>query len=95
LDKTHETGTQTIMKKIRNVIRNHNLLSTSAALTLTTVLAATFWFATTPRVFAADCVICHKRAATLTVVCGSPDYDRHIGHGDTNGACNVTPTNNQ
>jgi hypothetical protein len=83
------------MKKLRNAIHNHSILSTSAAVTLTTLLAAGFWFATTPRALAADCQVCHKRTATLTVVCGSPDHQRHLDHGDANHACNVTPTGNQ
>lgn len=50
---------------------------------------ATFWFAAAPRSFAdsTTCTICHKRATTLVVTCGSIDYQRHKDHGDTDGPC--------
>jgi hypothetical protein len=83
------------MKMLRNAIQHHNLLSTSAAITLATVSAAAFWFVSSPRVSGADCTLCHKRTLTITVVCGSDDYRRHIDHGDTIGACSITPTGNQ
>jgi hypothetical protein len=82
------------MKKLRHAIQHNTLLSTSAAVTLATVLAAGFWFATTPRAFAANCTLCHKRTLTISVVCGSDDYRRHTDHGDTVGACNVTQSSN-
>lgn len=41
-----------------------------------------------------QCTICHKRRQTLTLTCNSLDYRRHIDHGDTIGACNVTPVQN-
>lgn len=69
---------------------------TSAGLFAVAVLGATFWFVTTPFAFAQDptCTICHKRTTTLTLACDSLDYRRHIDHGDTMGACAVTPTEN-
>lgn len=83
------------MKMLRNVIKHHRSLSTSVAAIMATVLAVAFWFATSPRALAANCTICHKRTSTLTVVCGSPDQARHLDHGDTNGACGVTPSGNK
>jgi hypothetical protein len=33
------------------------------------------------------CTVCHKRTLTLLLVCGSPEYQRHLDHGDTLGTC--------
>jgi hypothetical protein len=82
------------MKMLRNALHHNNLISTSVAATLAIILAVTFWFASSPKVSAVDCTLCHKRTLTITVVCGSDDYRRHLDHGDTMGAC-TTPTGNQ
>jgi hypothetical protein len=83
------------MKMLRNVLHHNDLLSTSVAATLTIILAVTFWFAFSPKASAVTCTVCHKRTQTITGLdCGGLDYQRHIDHGDTNGAC-VTPTGNQ
>jgi hypothetical protein len=60
------------------------------AATLAFILAGLL-FASSPK-FRRTLHDLHKR--TLTLDCGSIDYQRHIDHGDTNGAC-VTPTGNQ
>ena len=82
------------MKKLRNALKHNRLITTSVAATLAVSLAGTFWFATSPTATATDCTLCHKRTLTITVVCGSDDYRRHIDHGDSMGAC-VTPAGNQ
>lgn len=33
------------------------------------------------------CTVCHKSSQTLTYPCDSPDYRRHLDHGDTQGPC--------
>ena len=82
------------MKKVLNALHHNSLLSTSLIAVLATVSAVAFWFATAPKASAADCTLCHKRTLTITVECGSLDYRRHIDHGDTVGACQVTGTTN-
>ncbi len=34
-----------------------------------------------------SCIICHKHTLTLSLECGSLEYQRHLDHGDTVGAC--------
>ena len=34
-----------------------------------------------------QCTVCHKHTATLTLPCNSLEYQRHLGHGDTEGPC--------
>jgi len=34
-----------------------------------------------------DCTVCHKRTQTLVLTCDSLDFQRHLDHGDTVGAC--------
>jgi hypothetical protein len=83
------------MKKLRDIINRSRSISTSVGIMLATALAVSFWFATAPKASAGtNCTLCHKNTLTITVVCGSLDYRRHIDHGDTIGAC-VTPTGNQ
>lgn len=79
------------MKKLRDVMIRSRSISTSVAIIFTTASAIAFWFATAPRASAADCTLCHKKTLTITVVCGSPDHQRHVGHGDTVGACSASP----
>lgn len=68
----------------------------SAGLVAVTLLSAIFWAATARVVVAQgmQCTLCHKRTTTLMLACDSLDYRRHIDHGDTMGACGVTPTAN-
>ncbi len=33
------------------------------------------------------CSVCHKHTLTLSLACGSVEYQRHLDHGDTIGAC--------
>jgi hypothetical protein len=83
------------MKKLGHALHHDSLFSTSVAAILAMVLGVGFWFATAPKVSAADCTLCHKRTQTITVVCDSDDFRRHRDHGDTVGACQITPTGNQ
>jgi hypothetical protein len=84
------------MKMLRNALHHNNLISTSVAAALAIILAVTFWFASSPKVSAGStCTVCHKRTTTITGLdCGGIDYQRHLDHGDTIGAC-VTPSGNQ
>jgi hypothetical protein len=82
------------MKKLRDIKNRFSSISTLAGIVFATALATAFWFATAPKASAGDCTLCHKNTTTITVVCGSLDYRRHIDHGDTIGAC-VTPSGNQ
>ena len=34
-----------------------------------------------------QCTVCHKHTATLSLPCNSLEYQRHLGHGDTQGPC--------
>lgn len=38
------------------------------------------------------CDLCHKNTTTLTFGCNSLDYQRHVDHGDTMGACGSSLT---
>ena len=78
------------MKRLHDFVNRSSAISTSAGLLMTAILAIAFWFVTAPRASATDCTLCHKRTLTITVVCGSLDYQRHIGHGDTIGACSAS-----
>jgi hypothetical protein len=82
------------MKKFLVVART-SPLSTPISFLVATILAAGFWF-TTARGVAGEpgCAVCHKRTTTLTFPCNSLEYRRHLDHGDPNGACGVTPTEN-
>ncbi len=85
------------MKKLDAIAARTRSLGTPAGLTLIAILAVAFWFSTG---LAQDgdgvstCTVCHKRTQTLSFPCNSLDYRRHLDHGDTMGACAVTPTDN-
>lgn len=78
------------MKKLQHIIHRTDQLSLPAGTIIATVLAVTFWFATVGYAQTL-CTLCHKNALTINPVCFSSDYYRHIDHGDTMGACCVTP----
>ncbi len=75
------------MKRLQDLADRSRPVATLSALLAAAALASAFWFATSPRASATDCTLCHKRVLTITVVCGSMDYQRHIDHGDTIGPC--------
>lgn len=94
------------MKELQDVMNRTRPISASAGIILVTALAVAFWFATTPAGLAADkagkpvvpglppaatCVICHKKATTLTLTCPGAEYQGHIDHGDMVGACHISP----
>jgi hypothetical protein len=82
------------MKNLFPIISvRRELLSTSALALIVAILAGVFWFSTTSTARAgSSCTLCHKRTQTITVICGSLDYRRHLDHGDTSGACSATRT---
>lgn len=83
------------MKKLVSLPYPATSVAASFGLMLAATLAATFWFASGPSGQAqAQCTVCHKRTSTLTFACNSLDYRRHLDHGDTMGACSMTPVEN-
>lgn len=83
------------MKKLVSLGNGAKPVAASLAFVTAATLAVAFWFTTIPASVAqAQCTVCHKRRDTLTFPCASLDYRRHLDHGDTMGACAVTPTTN-
>jgi hypothetical protein len=83
------------MKKFVSVSPRATSVAASIGLMLGVTLAVAFWFTTSPSGNAqTQCQLCHKRTQTISVTCGSVQYNGHLGHGDTVGACPVTPTEN-
>jgi hypothetical protein len=89
------------MKKLRAIATKSKSIATPAGLTFIAMLAVAFWFSTSPSGLAQEqtggvstCSVCHKRTTTMTFDCSSLDYRRHLDHGDTMGACGVTPVEN-
>jgi hypothetical protein len=83
------------MKKLVSLRNRAKPMAATVAFLTAATLAVAFWFSTTPSGIAqAQCTVCHKRTQTLTFPCASLDYRRHLDHGDTMGACRVTPTEN-
>jgi hypothetical protein len=83
------------MKKLVSLGNRVRPVAASVAFATAATLAVAFWFSTVPTGNAqAQCTVCHKRTTTLTFPCASLDYRRHLDHGDTMGACNMTPTEN-
>jgi hypothetical protein len=70
-------------KATKSLLRTPALFLTAAA------TAAAFWFCTTSVGFAvaATCTVCHKKSVNMTFLCSDSEYQRHLGHGDTMGAC--------
>jgi hypothetical protein len=84
------------MKKFVSLPYQATSVAASLGLMLAATLAATLWLATSPVGQAqAQCTVCHKRSQTLTFPCNSLQYNGHLAHGDTMGACSITPTENQ
>lgn len=79
--------------KFATLAAANNLVRMPIALTLIIASVVTLWFATAPRAEAAIVQICHKKVLTLNVVLNSLDYRRHKDHGDTDGACGATTSN--
>ena len=52
-------------------------------------LSAAFWLfaGSTGTAGVNECTFCHKRTSTMTLACNSLEYQRHLDHGDTMGAC--------
>jgi hypothetical protein len=83
------------MKKLVSLSNRVRPVVASVAFMTAATLAVAFWFSTSPSGMAqASCTVCHKRRDTLTFPCASLDYRRHLDHGDTMGACQITPTEN-
>ena len=81
------------MKKLRDI---KNRFGSLVGIMLAIASAITFWFATAPKASAGNTVtLCHKLTTDIAVEFGSIDYRRHIDHGDTQGSCNPTGTQNQ
>ncbi len=66
----------------------------SALFTIVAAVAVVFWFLTSASGLAAvnQCTFCHKRTTTMTLACNDLEYQRHLDHGDTIGACSGTKT---
>ena len=71
--------------------------STSASLIAVAFLSATFWLVTSALASPKQvlCTVCHRRTTTLMLPCDGLEYQRHLDHGDTMGACMMTPPVNQ
>lgn len=61
---------------------------------LTTVLTAALWLLAGNKGMATpdQCTVCHKNTTTYTFSCASLEYQRHLDHGDTMGACGGSMT---
>ena len=67
-------------------------VSISALFMIVVGVAASFWFLTSSSGLATpnQCTFCHKRTTPMTLACNDSEYQRHLDHGDTVGAC-MTP----
>jgi len=85
------------MKKLLSVAAAKSRIPTPVSMIGCALMAVTFWSIFTTAGIAQDpqCTVCHKRSTTLTFSCADSEYARHLDHGDTMGACGVTPPNNQ
>ena len=76
--------------------RTHQPL-TSAGLLAVTLLSAIFWLVTNALASPKQviCTLCHRRTTTIMLPCDGLEYQRHLDHGDSMGACMITPPVNQ
>jgi hypothetical protein len=82
---------------MKNKILSYCSQPAAILLCILTIASGAFWFVTAPLAQAQDgtnCQVCHKRSTTLTFPCNSLEHRRHLDHGDTMGACPVTPVQN-
>ena len=85
------------MKTLIAAVAQKRRISSPVNFAAFAMLAVAFWFSTGSPGMAQDpsiCTYCHKRTTTQMLPCTSLEYRRHLDHGDTIGACAVTPTQN-
>ncbi len=78
-----------ILKAATHASRSPYLLFVAALFTLA------FWFLISSPAFAGvatNCQVCHNRNRTLTYLCDSIEYQRHLDHGDPATACGMSTT---
>src|SRR5437762_2431850 len=79
--RTHR-GDNILMKTAATPLQRRRL-GTPTLFFLAAILGVVFWsFVSSVGFAGSSCMVCHKRTTTLTLLCSSLEYQRHLAHGD-------------